>query len=359
MSNAPVIEEQSDLLASPAAPFIDRRGVKVLGESQVRVPEFFTPSPEDIQGEIAPLLTKQLSPALEHWADGYARVGRRNHYLWRWARQGVEATMLPCVAPQLRDEVCDTKVLGVILDVLVDDVADQNGDEQLLECFLSLPLSDGSCDVSCFSPEEQAYALFTRDLWREIHARARRYPRYDEYASLLRYDYLQLFNTMRYSHLLNRQPALLNLTEHDLYLPHNMHMMVSSTLDLMCSPDFDSAELGHLREAVWHGQCMGRIGNLTTTWERELGEGDFTSAVYIRALMLGDLTLEQLRQGDRETIRSAIIEGRHEAYFLARWQEHRQAILAKRPYVKSADLGHLVLGLQRLICLHLGSRGYK
>ena len=175
----------------------------------------------------------------------------------------------------------------------------------------------------------------------------------------MRYDYLQLFNTMRYSHLLNRNPALLNLVEHDLYLPHNMHMMVSSTLDLMCSPCFDVFEVGIVREAVWHGQCMGRIGNLTTTWERELGEGDYTSGVYARALAQGDVTLAQLRAGDQEQIRKAIRDGQHEAYFLERWQEHRKSILARRPRLRSFDLGELVTGLQRLICLHLGSRGYK
>src|SRR5207247_1166446 len=151
---------------------------------------------------------------------------------------------------------------------LLDDVADQNGDDELLERLLTLPPSGELPDFAQFPPEQQAYARFTAEVWQEIHARAKRFPGYARYADLLRYDYLQLFNTMRYSHLLNRNPALLNLTEHDLYLPHNMHMMVSATLDLMCSPDFDPSEVGWLREAIWHAQCMGRIGNLVTTWER-------------------------------------------------------------------------------------------
>ena len=319
----------------------------------------FFPSPLDIHREISHVLTKQLSPTLEHWAQGYARVGKRNHYLWKWARQGVEVTMLPCVAPELRDHVCDTKVLGVVLDVLLDDVADQNGDDALLEPLLSLPLGGPLPTFDTAPPAQQAYARFTVEVWQTIQARAGTYPRYQEFADVLRYDYLQLFNTMRYSHLLNRNLALLNLTEHDLYLPHNMHMMVSSTLDLMASPSFDVSEVGIVREAVWHAQCMGRIGNLTTTWERELGEGDYTSGVYARALAQGDLTVAHLRAGDREQIRKAIRDGQHEAYFLERWQEHRKSILARRPRLKSFDLGELVTGLQRLICLHLGSRGYK
>lgn len=355
-----MIAEQPNRAALPVA-LIEEGPAGDGVEGCLPTPDTFFPSSEDVQREIALAVTKPLSPVLEHWSFRYAQVGYRqeHYYLWRWARQGVEVTMLSSVAPKLRDEVCDTKVLGVMLDVLVDDVADRNGEAAVLESLLALPLRDELPDLHRFSEEEQAYAQLVLDLWREIHTRAGRYPRYQEFAAVLRYDYVQLFNTMRYSHLLNRNPALLNVVEHDLYLPHNMHMMVSATLDLMCSPSFDAAEIGRVREAAWLGQCMGRIGNLTTTWERELGEGDFTSGVYARALMQGDLTLRQLRQVDPDAIRAAIVGGQHEAHFLARWQEHRREILGKRPRVKSVDLHQLVLGLQRLICLHLGSRGYK
>ncbi len=321
--------------------------------------EPFFPSAQDILGEIDHVMTKQLSPTLESWAARYSQVGRRNHYLWKWARRGMEVTTLPCVAPELRDHVCDTKVLGVILDVLLDDVADQNGDDELLRPLLNLPLAGGLPDLTHLPADQQAYARFTAEVWQEINARARRYPCHGRYGDLLAYDYLQLFNTMRYSHLLNRNLALLNLTEHDLYLPHNMHIMVSSTLDLMCSPDFNHDEVGRLREAVWHAQCMGRIGNLVTTWERELGEGDYTSAVYARALAQGDLTLAQLGAGDRERIRAAIHDGSHEAHFLRRWQEHRECLLDRRSRLQSFDLADYAAGFQKLICLHLGSRGYK
>jgi hypothetical protein len=45
---------------------------------------------QDIHREISHVLTKQLSPTLKHRAKGYARVGKRNHYLRKWPRQGVE-----------------------------------------------------------------------------------------------------------------------------------------------------------------------------------------------------------------------------------------------------------------------------
>ncbi|MEX2559053.1 MAG: hypothetical protein WD403_04015 [Pirellulales bacterium] len=343
--------------ARPAAP-AGADATRSVQASQIELDQVL-PSPEAIQREISHVLSKQLSPALTEWGQRYSQVGKRNTYLWKWCRQGVEVTALGCVAPELYDEVCDTKVLGVMLDVLIDDIADQKGDGRLLEQLLRLPLEKDNYRLSKVAPKDRAYAEFTIDVWREIHRRASRFPLYASYATLWRYDYLQLFNAMRYSHLVNEDPALLNLAEHDAYLPHNMHIIVSSTMDLMCSPGFDRRELGKLRDVIWHAQRMGRIGNLVTTWERELGEGDYTSGVYARALVHGDVSLEQLLSGDRETIAAGIRGGRHEEYFLRQWAALGERFDLMQPMIRSVDIRRLREGYQRLICLHLGSRGYK
>ena len=317
------------------------------------------PTAEEFQAESALVLSKQLNPELMQWVDGYAQVGKRNLYLWKWCRQGVEVTSLSCVDSQWYDRVCDTKVLGVVLDVLLDDIADHGGDPQLLEQLLHLPFGDERLQLSAVAAEDRAYAEFTVEVWQEIKRRTRQFPGFQRYATAWRYDYLQLFNAMRYSHMINQDVALLNIAEHDLYLPHNMHIMISATVDLMCSPNFRHNEFGRLRDAVWHAQCMGRIGNLVTTWERELGEGDFTSGVYARAVAEGDLEIESLQQKDRETILRAIREGRHEEFFLQRWMQLRQRLIDLAPRVESVDLLGLLRGYERLIRLHLISRGQK
>lgn len=316
-------------------------------------------APEVVRREISAVLSRELSPSLQRWVEEYSSVGDRQAYLWKWCCCGVEVTTLPCVQPGMRPQLCDTKVLGVMLDVLLDDVADRRGDATLLEHLLEIPYGRPGADLWDFSPQDRAYVRFTERVWGEIRQRVREYPRFQQYAELLRYDYLQLINTMRYSHLLNADPALLNLAEHDLYLPHNMHMMISATIDLMCSPTFDRAELGLLREAAWHAQCMGRIGNLITTWQRELGEGDYTSGVFASAVSRGSLSLQDLMAGDKRRIETAIQQGDHETRFLRRWRKHRRRLISIGKKLRSVDLRPLAEGLQRLICLHLGSRGNK
>jgi len=317
------------------------------------------PRPEEIQAEIEHVLNKQLSSDLIRWIDGYAQVGKRNLYLWKWVRQGVEVTTLSCVAPELFNFACDTKVLGVVLDVLLDDIADRGGDPELLEQLLAVPFDGSRLQLSSVRPEDRAYAEFTIDLWQEIKRRTKLLPLFGQFARIWRYDYLQLFNGMRYSHLINEDVALLNLAEHDLYSPHNMHIMVSSTVDLMCSPQFDRSELGRLRDAIWHAQFMGRIGNLVTTWERELPDGDYSSGIYARAVAEGDVTLQMLKDRDLPAIKQAICASGHETYFLQRWTQLRRRLVELAPRIRSVNINELLKGYDRLIRLHLGSRGYK
>ena len=273
--NAQIIEDQ--LTQAAYAVSQEEQHDEALGDPAVSTA--FFPSSEAMEQEIAGVLDIRLSDALLPWVDGYAKVGHRNSFLWNWCRRGVEVTMLTCVDPSLCDVVCDTRMLGIMLDVLLDDIADHLKDLAFLEQLLNVMETGVRPTEDAFAPHQRAYASFTMDVWEEIQRRVRCFPRYAEFAELLRFDYRQLFNVMRYSRLLNEYPEMFNLVEHDLYTPHNMHMMISATMDLMCSPAFDRSELAMLREVVWRAQCHGRIGNLVTTWQREIGEDDFTSGV--------------------------------------------------------------------------------
>jgi hypothetical protein len=349
-----------DPLAGAAGPAVTSQSFPVENApDDVKSAQDFYPRPDLIQEEINQVLALKLSRPLAGWVEGYTEVGHRDPFLWTWARRGVEVTRLTCVDGNFEDEVGDTKVLGVMLDVMLDDVADYQKDLAFLEQILHL-LETGSQELSkSLLPHQRAYARFTLEIWNEIQRRVRAFPRHAEFAELLQFDYRQLFNVMRYSRLMDEYPEMFNLVEHDMYLPHNMHMMVSSTMDLMCSPRLDRSELGIVREAVWRGQCMGRIGNMITTWQREIGEDDFTSGVFARAIACGDLKVSDLWSGNREYIEGVIRGRKHEEHFLEKWQAYRREILALAQRCRCVNLNGLVDGLQRLICLHLGSRGRK
>ncbi len=271
---------------------------------------------------------------------------------------GVALTTLPCVAGPLVDHVCDTKLLSIVLCVLLDDVADERGESSLLEALLEPTGWSGSRGPRRrLSAAARRHAEVTRALWTEYLARTASYPCYQTFEPVLRYDLLQFFNTMRYSHLVNGRPYLLNMVEHDLYTSHNMMMVSFATLDLMCSPGFPLAEVGALREVMWHAQCMGRIGNLLSTWRRELAKGDFTSGLFARALMEGDVTLEDLERGEFAEVEKVICHRGHESHFYQKWLEHRQRCHACAERVRSLDLRKVLEGHDRFFVMHLGSQG--
>jgi hypothetical protein len=300
---------------------------------------------------------KSLSREVENWVRAYSAVGSRSRYLWKWCLHGVELTRLPCVLPELSSHVDDTKLLSIILCVLFDDVADQHGKGRLLQAMLRVTREGTMPDMYGLAPREALVADTTWRLWMDYRGRTESCPYHPAFADLLHYDLTQFFNTMSYSQLLNRQLPLLNLAEHDLYTSHNMQMISFSTLDLMCSTGFDMQELGKLREAMWHAQCMGRIGNLLSTWRREIPDRDFTSGVFARAVSHGDLTVEQLQEADPREIEAAILQGEHELYFYRRWLHHRERLRGRVRQIRSIDLTTTMDGHDRFFLMHLGSRG--
>ncbi|HET6883986.1 MAG TPA: hypothetical protein VFI31_27785 [Pirellulales bacterium] len=304
------------------------------------------------------IVARRFSEDLAPWIAAYESVGRRRPYIWRWCLHGVELTTLSCVPEQLRREACDTKVLGGMFNVLVDDVADQQGNGELLAALRRL-VHGGDPRFDRFTAAERRYGEFTGQVWAEVWRRAKRYPCYDPYASLLEFDLAQLFNTVHYSQLVNSNPYLLNVVEHDDYSPQGMGLLSFAMIDLMCSPQFIANELGKLREAMWHAQWMARIGNLISTWQREVGDRDFSSGVFAHAVAERDLTIDQLMAGDPQQISAAIQRGGHEEYFLRRWKRHRAHLQRLLPEVQSVDLGAMLRGLERLLQTELVSRGEK
>jgi transketolase C-terminal domain/subunit len=334
-----------------------RRPRLPLSRRRSEVEREFLLAPDKLKAERDLVQNVELSPAIDRWHSLYSQTGHRSDYLWRWCLHGVRITSLPSVAPEHFAHVCDTKLASIILCVLFDDVADEHGSERLLTEMLRVTRDDARANLSGLDSAERLHVEITEEIWRDYMERAQSYPYADVYTDLLRYDLMQFFNTMCYSQLLNSRPSLLNLTEHDLYTSHNMQMISFSTLDLMCSHGFSVNELGKLREAMWHAQCMGRIGNLLSTWQREIVNRDFTSGVFARAVSRGDLTLDQLTEGDADTVESAILSGAHDQYFFRRWLQHREHLRFRATQIQSVDLRPVLVGHDRFLLMHLGCRG--
>jgi hypothetical protein len=102
---------------------------------------------------------------------------------------------------------------------------------------------------------------------------------------------------------------------------------------------------------------MGRIGNLLSTWRRELRQKDFTSGIVARALASGDLSAEQIANQDADEIERVLRAGKHQFHFIRRWQHHRDCLEAALARVRSIDLGAVLDGHDRFFQMHVASQG--
>lgn len=318
-------------------------------------PEPGRPVTGDIEESARYIQNYRFNPLQQKWIERYCAVGKRNVYLWRWTGCAVEWLTLSCVAPRWRLSVCDTKFLAAMLNVLLDDVVDEQRDPSALTDILTLMTDNTAAATNRLGP----YGELIFDVWTEINSRIRRYPREAEFRRLLSYDFRQLCNQVDYSGLLLRHPQLINQTEHDLYSPHGMMVACTATIDLTCSPDFQTSDLGTLREAVWHANSMARIGNLVTTWQREIGHNDFSSGVFARAVSLGWLKPDELSSSNHAEIESAILRSGIEQEFAGRWGHHRNQLRKLVHKVSSVSILKLIEGLERLLDSEYASRGLK
>jgi len=300
----------------------------------------------------------KFSPYLNHWIEDYERVGQRGRFLWQWCWRGVNITTLPCVDPKLREHVMETKMLSIFYGTLIDDIADREQDREMLQFAISLAAEEWPAERLAFwNGRRHDYLEMISKLWTEVWSRCKTYPQFGSFEHLLRFDNEQTLNAMRYALLANQSPGILNIVEHDLYQPHNMQIMFMATLDLTASPGFDMDELGLVREIFWHAQRMGRIGNMITTWEREVLDRDFTSGIFAHALHRGILGASDLRDLPAHEIMSKLEDASCQDYFFAEWQNHRNQIARKIDIIQSVDLCPYLKGFEQLIKLHLSSRG--
>jgi len=176
------------------------------------------------------------------------------------------------------------------------------------------------------------------------------------------YDVQQLVNAFHYSELVGRHPHLINHTENSAYNSHNMVYFQFADVDLAFTPDLTwKKELAHIRELVWEGQKMIRIGNWVSTWQRELKECDYSSGVVTQGLSNKVFSLEELMvpSVDAHPLQDRIVEQGLEQNLLDQWLQHRQQALLYGKHITVLDVAQFLEGTSLVTEFQLAGRGLK
>ncbi len=281
----------------------------------------------------------------------------RAEYLWGWVLAALDLTALPGGRPDLADDARAAKFLGVLLDVVLDDIADGGASpEEVAQ----------ACDVvfrgaapSAFDPWRARALRLGRDTWREILHICGRFPQFERLQGFLAFDYRQLESAMHYAALLNRFPFAANTIENTAYQCHNMHMVASGTIDLMTQPRLAEEDMGPVRELLYYAQLMGRVGNAVTTWPREIVQRDFTSSFFAALSELSGVAMDRLVTLSVDDLRGLEHKVQAERALLQRWLQYRDHARQVAGRVRSLAAHAYVDGLEQLLFFHLASRGQK
>lgn len=304
-------------------------------------------------------------PVSELLADYDYIVGEREHFLWQWLYYLFPKIQLSCVQPAYSETVRDAKLLASLYVVVLDDLAELAQDERTYREAAKVPFGHQSPDTTRHGVDAEVVE-FTTHIWERVEAVVRSSPRSEEFRDLLLFDVEQTLTAIEYTFLTNEHLDLASVEEATIYDSHNMLLFPYVDLDLLYSPTFDRDDLGALRKITRRAQEMARIGNWVTTWERELGEGDFSSGVVLSALETGVVSTQQLealrddRDPDaREAIAERIHESGIEAQFLQRWADHHREIETYESDLVSVDVESFLGGIDHVLECQIAIRRLK
>ena len=212
----------------------------------------------------------------------YKLVGERNaDFLFRWIYNIYDRIHLPSIDKKYKKILNLTKTKLGIFNVLIDDLADNSKtrNKELLEICMKIPWNYKK-------NYGNQYLEIARSIWEDCIKTIEKFPRYQEFEDFFYFDLYQFMNCNKYSYLVNSKKTS-NFTEDRTYLHHGVMVLLHCDLDLMCSPDFNYNELGKLREILYLVQEFIHLGNMLSTYTREVEELDVSSPIISLALRRG------------------------------------------------------------------------
>ena len=302
-----------------------------------------------------------LPPKVSGLADEYDRLfDERDRFLWKWIYSLFPAFTLSSVDDEYADRVRTQKTLLTMYVTVLDDVVEHRGDRETFEAARLRRRAETTAHESIDDPAVDDDTLaFVDRVWRTFTAGLEDAPRRDDYSDVFEYDLGQTMNAIAYSAVLNENPRVANLTGAKRYDSHNMVMFPYADVDLMYSSDFAAADFGKVRDLLWDLQEMARIGNWLTTWEREIGEGDYTAGIVVFAVQEGIVTPTELENDDPEAIVERIKRHDIEQRFRDRWAKQYRVLKEREFEAETVDLDRLVDGMETVFEYHMASRGLK
>lgn len=311
-------------------------------------------TPEVRKREIERINQIKLPKNLQKWVDEYKKAGGgRDDIIWRFVYLIVR-DISPFINynKKYKKVNIEIKFLFSMFIIIIDDIVDKEKNNKLFDEITKIiyfNVKDGD------TKKLNKISLFAIDIHKYIYKQIKQFPFFNNYKNLLKFEITQIFNSMRYSIIVNKHPFIINNFEFWSYFPCSMQIMSYYIIELMCVTSKHSKKyLRESREIVLIIQKMGRIGNCLSTWRRELNEKDFTSLVFFTAIEKGIIRVEDIENIKITNIRDRIEKLGVESDILAKWNYYFSIIKNKKEFKNNLiNKKNLLERMEKLLTLQL------
>jgi len=314
-------------------------------------------TPEVKKREIERIQKIKLPMKLKECIKEYEKVGDRDGFLWKGLYTFAPFGSLPGVINKYQQSTFETKIISMIFVTLADDLVDKCRNKKLFNEICKIPFNTDFKINKSLSLSQQKYLKSAQKIWNVLEEEIKKYPRFEEFEELLKFDYQQVLNSLRFGYLLNKNLYLLNSNECKIYLPYNMQVFVNCDFDLMCLLKFNIKELGVLRKIIGKSQIMARIANCLSTWERELEEDDFSSFIFVYAVSNDIVTVEELKSENKDIIKVKIELSDCQKHLLDEWEKNYNEIENLIKEVKSINVFQYFKRSEAILKIYVISKG--
>lgn len=252
-----------------------------------------------------------LPPKLLKLIEKYP--GRRQLDVFVRSYQGAKYLVLKTVPNGKIDEVATVSTIGIIVNVFLDDWADQYARRDLIE----------EANAFMFKKHriKSREIMYLEFIWRSYWEILNGAESIETVREELIRAWENLVNAMVYTIDINLGNIIPSFPLSLDRLSPNMHYTIKHLVDVAFSPNWNPENFEPLKKLSTYGERVTRIGNWIKSWEIEVSQfedktktRDISSGVIAYAVDKEIITMEQLRELPSKevikTIKNARIEGK-------------------------------------------------
>ena len=327
--------------------------------------------PEDLPGQEKSQTVEQLQTAAHNFDDGMQKLINRYYQIvpekfkprgtefFRWSYVGSTKLLLSCVPEELHTKLARFNTMAVLLNAMIDDLADLVQNPELVMEALAQLQSEQKPSLKIAGPylsylglihDVRVYLVAKSQNW---ESRKQWYPALKRF--LQRYQMAMLASIKHNQRIILGDPSLtwINLDRYIIDMSPPIHTGLFILFNLMMSSPAPQEEMATIEHIMSLADQYMVMANWLATWQEEVVECDYSSGVIAYTIEQGYLEGTTLSSCSRAEIKQIIQTANPEREFFTRMKGTLGAIRTLSSEVSHFDVNAYADALNSVAWMHL------